>query len=264
MDNYPEASTRFLAGVDRWQEGLGRLRDVVRQEVLAAQLTDVLNGRALAAARVLDVGCGQGTQAMLLARAGHEVTGLDISPDLLARFESTLRTEAADVAARVQLLQGPGEAAPYLTEGSFDLVLCHGVLPYLNDLAPMLSALSRAAAPRATLSLLVRNGYAMAMRAGLQGDWAGAAAAFDSPDYVNRLGLAAHAHIPEELDQFLSADGWQRQDWYGVRVFTDHRDDEDPPPSDQLELLLSAEREAGRRDPYRRVAALLHVVYTRD
>ena len=47
-----------------------------------------------------------------------------------------------------------------------------------------------------------------------------------------------------------------------MRVFTDHRD-EPAPAAGPLAGLLAAEREAGRTDPYRSVAALLHVVYGR-
>lgn len=257
-----DVSTAFLGGVEQWVGVLGRLRDVVRQEVLATQLAEVLAKRGLPRARVLDVGCGQGTQALWLARAGHEVTGLDISADLLSRFEDALAAEPADLRARVHLIQGPGETAPDVAPGPFDVILCHGVLMYLDDPTSMLTALSSVAAERATLSLLVRNGLATAMRDGLRGKFDDAIAAFDSRDYVNRLGLAARAHVPEELDQVLSTDSWRRDDWYGVRVFTDHRDEE-APSHDQLVPLLAAEREAGRRDPYRHVAALLHLVYTR-
>ena len=35
------------------------------------------------------------------------------------------------------------------------------------------------------------------------------------------------------------------------------------PDQDQLEPVLAAEVEAGRRDPYRQVAALLHLCYVR-
>jgi 2-polyprenyl-3-methyl-5-hydroxy-6-metoxy-1,4-benzoquinol methylase len=61
--------------------GPGRnLRDVVRQELVARQLQTHLP----AVPRVLDIGCAQGTQALRLARQGHQVTGLDASAELLA------------------------------------------------------------------------------------------------------------------------------------------------------------------------------------
>lgn len=263
MATHPEANTRFLEGIDAWIGVLGRLRDVVRQQVLKTQLAEVLAVRGPSPARVLDIGCGQGTQALLLARAGHEVTGLDISADLLALFESGLSAQSPEVRKRVRLVQGPGEAVAELAPGPFDLILCHGVLPYFDDVRTLLSPLSTVAAPRATLSLLVRNGLAPAMRPGLRGHWADAMGSFDSGDYTNRLGLAAHAHTAEDFDQILHGDGWARHVWCGVRVFTDHREDALPPP-DELALLLAAEREAGCRDPYRQVAALLHIVYARD
>ncbi len=209
----------FLAGVDNWAAGLGKLRDVVRQEVLAEQLREVM---------------------------------------------STVKDGPADIRARVRLVVGPGEAAPDIVPGPFDAILCHGVLPYLDDLAPMLGAISGVAAPQATLSLLVRNGAAMAMRHALQGKWDEALAAFDDRDYVNRLGLAAHAHVAADLDLALAGDGWTRQRSYGVRVFTDHLETEPLPPPETLCKLLAAEREAGRQAPYRHVAALLHLVYTRS
>lgn len=249
----------FLGGVDRWVGELGLLRNVVRQHVVATQLAEIVEGRG--PLRVVDVGCGQGTQSLLLARAGHLVTGLDISEKLLGRFESALAAEPPEVRARVRLIQGPGEAAPDLVGGPFDLVLCHGVLMYLDDITPMLAALSAVTAENAEVSVLIRNGRALAMRDGLRGDYPAALGAFDTRDYVNRLGLPARAHTPEEIDGAARPFGWRRERWYGVRVFTDHSD-ESPPPAAELADLLAVECEAGARDPYRQVAAVLHLVYT--
>ena len=115
-------------------------------------------------------------------------------------------------------------------------------------------------APGSVLSLLVRNGLAPAVRPALLRDWAGALAAFDTSDYVNRLGVAARAHTPADVAAVLEPLGWSGHAWFGVRVFTDHLD-EQAPLTAELEPLLRAELEAGRREPYRRVAALLHLVH---
>ncbi len=86
--------TDFAPEVDRWVDGLGRIRDVVRQRLVAAELADLLAARAGGAPlRVLDAGCGQGTQALALARAGHAVTGLGPSAELLDRFRTALAAE---------------------------------------------------------------------------------------------------------------------------------------------------------------------------
>ncbi len=251
--------SRFEAGVEAWVAGLGGPRDAVRQELVRGQLAEVMAGRGVPQ-RVLDVGCGQGTQALLLARAGHEVVGLDPSADLLARFRAVLAGEPAQVRGRVRLVEGAGQQAPALAGAGFDVVLCHGVLMYLDDVAAMLTALTAAAAADGLVSLLVRNGMAPAMRPGLRGDWPAAIRAFDDPRYVNSLGLPATAHTPEALDGVLGPLGWRRHRWFGVRVFTDHVQSLEwvVPPQ-----LLAAEREAGRRDPYRGVAALLHLIYAR-
>ena len=251
----------FAEGVPGWLGELGRLRDVVRQEVLAGQLAD-LAASIGAPLRILDVGCGQGTQAIRLARAGHYLTGLDPSPELLDRFRVDLGVEDDAVRDHVRLVAGGGEDAPTLVGGGFDLVLCHGVLMYLDEPAPILAALARCAAADGYISLLVRNGLAPAMRAGLRGDWSEANAAFDTLAYTNRLGLAARAHTPAQIDTEMAQLGWTRQRWFGVRVFTDHRDGPVPGAND-FAALLAAERTASARDPYRQVAALLHLIYRR-
>lgn len=253
------ASSSFSAGESEWLGQLGQLRDVVRQRLVARQLADALAERE--SLRVLDVGCGQGTQALELARAGHRVIGLDSSPRMLAEFSFKLGGESPDVAHRLTLVQGSGEDAATLTPGPFDVVLCHGVLMYLGDLAPMLAALGAVATDDAVLSLLVRNGLAPAMRDGLRGNWSAALAAFDNTEYVNRLGLVARGHTPEELDVATAPYGWTRAAWHGVRVFTDHRQEA---PTADLEPLIAAELEAGARDPYRQVAGLFHLIYQRQ
>jgi SAM-dependent methyltransferase len=142
--------------------------------------------------------------------------------------------------------------------GSFDVVLCHGVLMYVEEPDPLVAGLARMLAPGGLLSLLVRNGDALAMRPGLAGDWAGALAAFDTTAYRNRLGLDVRADRLASLTATLAGIAAPLHAWYGVRVFTDTAADDAEIPDD-LETLLAVEERAGRTDPYRGVAALLHL-----
>jgi S-adenosylmethionine-dependent methyltransferase len=256
-------SAGFTAGEEQWRARLGTLRQVVRQEVVARQLAGCLPD--LPRRRVLDIGCGQGTQALLLARRGHVVTGLDSSAQLLDDFRAALAAEPAEVGDRVRLVQGEAEAVTDLfAPSSFDVVLCQGVLMYFPDPGPLLDAIARVVVPGGTVSLLVRNGDALAMRPGLLGDWDGVGQAFDGVGYLNRIGVDARADRLEDLTAALARRRMHVARWYGVRVFTDAAASDAPLPDDAtLDAILRFEERAGRTDPYRRVAALLHLIIVR-
>jgi S-adenosylmethionine-dependent methyltransferase len=250
-------STAFTGGERTWQARLGKLRDVVRQELVTRQLERELPAPPV---RVIDLGCGQGTQALRLARRGYDVTGVDASADLLARFGRDLAAEPAGVRGRVRAEQGLIEDyAERARAARFPVVLCHGVLMYLADPVPVLRAIATLMAPGGMASLLVRNGDALAMRPGLSGEWAACRSAFGSDRYENRIGLSARADRLDDLTGRLAGHGLQVTAWYGVRVFTDTAPSDAEPPPD-LAALLDCEDRAGRTDPYRRVAALLHVI----
>ncbi|GHD97989.1 class I SAM-dependent methyltransferase [Streptomyces alanosinicus] len=209
--------------------------------------------------RVLDVGMGQGTQALRLARLGHQVTGVEQDPTMIAAAREALAEQPEGIRERVRLVQGDGrDTGVHFLPGGFDVVLCHGVLMYVEEPDPLLAGLARMLAPGGLLSLLVRNGDALALRPGLSGDWAGALAAFDTTAYRNRLGLDVRADRLGTLTGTLAGIAAPLHAWYGVRVFTDTAADDAPVPDD-LRTLLAAEERAGRTDPYRGTAALLHL-----
>ncbi len=253
-------STAFTVGEQKWQARLGKLRDVVRQELVARQLERELPAPPV---RIVDCGCGQGTQAFRLARRGYDVTGVDASADLLARFERDLAAEPAEVRGRVRAERGMIENyAERAGVPRFPAVLCHGVLMYAEDPEPVLSALAALTGPGGVVSLLVRNGDALAMRPGLLGDWAACAEAFGSDRYANRIGVSARADRRADLADRLAGHGLEVTAWYGVQVFTDGAADSAAPPAD-LATLLACEERAGCTDPYRQVAALLHLIARR-
>ncbi|MFH9676071.1 class I SAM-dependent methyltransferase [Streptomyces sp. NPDC017405] len=228
---------------------------------MARQLDEQIAGRFPVGRRlrVLDVGMGRGAQALRLARLGHHVTGVEQDPVLVAAARQAVAREPEGIRERVRLVQGDGrDTGVHFLPGSFDVVLCHGVLMYVTEPDPLVAGLARMLAPGGLLSLLVRNGDALAMRPGLGGDWAGALAAFDTTAYQNRLGLDVRADRLAALTATLDGIAAPLRAWYGVRVFTDTAAQEAALPDD-LETLLAVEERAGRTDPYRGVAALLHL-----
>lgn len=221
--------------------------------------------------RVLDVGMGQGAQALRLARVGHQVTGFERDEKMIAVAREALSGEPEGVRERVRIIEGDGrDTGVHFLPGSFDVVLCHGVLMYVEEPDALLAGLARMLAPGGLLSLLVRNGDALAMRPGLSGDWAGALAAFgtaaSAPAFdsaraggsASRLGPEVRADRLAGLTATLAGIGAPLHTWYGVRVFADPAADDAGVVAD-VETLLAVEERAGRTDPYRGVAALLHL-----
>lgn len=91
--------------------------------------------RLPAGARIADVGCGSGWLAEFLARLGYDVTGFDVSPDLIALAEQRVARLPFGVGASTPLrcrfqvadIEAEAQAA------SFDAVLCYDALHHFED-----------------------------------------------------------------------------------------------------------------------------------
>lgn len=262
----------FDAGRDRWLDRQGLLRNVVRQELVRRQLEVHL---ALPPASVLDVGAGQGTQAIHLARQGYEVVAVEPDPQMRAACEAALAAEPAAVRGRISVLDGSLETLDTMAalEGrTFDAVLCHGVLMYVDDPNPALRALGRRVHVDGIVSVVARNAGAMAWRHVLRGDFAQARTVLDEvdrsgwdrrdPRYTNELGVDCRADSLERLGAFFGGIRCSLEYWYGIRTFTDGVAVDTPVPEDPGELaeILAVEERLGRTEPYRRMGTLMHLV----
>ena len=75
--------------------------------------------------RVLDVGCGAGTDLVRFAKGGALVSGVDISPSAVALARQNFSQQGLEA----DLREADGEHLPY-ADGTFDLVFAHGVVQY--------------------------------------------------------------------------------------------------------------------------------------
>ena len=92
------------------------------------ELHDAISGRWKAefakyltsdkALKVLDVGCGTGYFSILLAKDGHQVTGIDLTPDMISCAKQLAREEQADCSFMVM----DAEKLDFPSE-TFDLVI---------------------------------------------------------------------------------------------------------------------------------------------
>lgn len=168
-------------------------------------------------ARILDAGGGTGAFAIPLARDGYDVTVLDGSSTWLDRA----RGNADRAGVHLNLVAGPIEEVASSVEAPSDATLCHGVLMYAKDPRVGLEQLRAVTRSGGGLSLLEKNADAIALRPGLEGDYAEARRLLRDRLSSGRLGIENRAHTIEEWDAMLRATGWTPVDVAGVRLFSD-------------------------------------------
>ena len=92
---------------------------------------------------VLDVGCGDGTLALVLASNGAErVAGCDLDPCMVARA----RAGAIRNHTRIDLAVARSQALPF-PDGSFDVVTCITVLTFVPDAGVAIREMARVLRP---------------------------------------------------------------------------------------------------------------------
>lgn len=109
-------------------------------------------GRLQPRERVLDVGSGSGTDSLVAARmvgSGGRVTGIDMTPEMLARARTAAAAMGAD---NVEFVEGEAEHLPFPDE-SFDVVVSNGVIDLVPDKDAVFSELHRVLAPGGRIQL---------------------------------------------------------------------------------------------------------------
>ncbi len=103
--------------------------------------------------RLLEVGCGIGTDLLRFAQGGARVTGIDLSRTAIDLAE---RNFALHEGTAEELRVANGEALPY-GDGVFDVVYGHGVVQYTSDPARLLRECARVVRPGGTGIFMVYN-----------------------------------------------------------------------------------------------------------
>jgi SAM-dependent methyltransferase len=229
--------------------------------VLEAEVTAARDRRG-GSPVVLDVGGGSGVWAVPLAQAGCLVTVVEPSPNALATLHR--RASDAGVSGRITPVQGDTDALPRLIPtAAADLVLGHGVLEMVDDVAAAVTALTGACAPGGAVSVLVANRYGAVLHRALAGRLVEAGRLLDDESgHLSGDGDALRRRFDvAELEAVLVAAGLV------VEVLQGHGLVSDVVPGSVLEAspgaadaLARLELAAATRPPLRDVAARLHAL----
>ncbi|WP_328462990.1 methyltransferase [Streptomyces sp. NBC_00448] len=241
------------------------LRTAVVWEVLQGALERRAKSSDRPALDVLDTGGGTGNFAVPVARLGHRVTVVDPSPDALFALER--RAAEAGVTDRVTGVQGDVHGLlGVIRPGGYDMVLCHGVLEYVDDPAEGVRNVVEALRPAGSLSLLAAGRGGAVLARALAGHFGEAQQALLDPD--GRYGAAdslPRRFTADDLTRLVTDAGLRTASVHGVRVFADLVPgvlvDTEPGAA---EALLRLELAAAEDPGFHSVATQLHVLAERD
>jgi 2-polyprenyl-3-methyl-5-hydroxy-6-metoxy-1,4-benzoquinol methylase len=154
MNERPDPGKALLEESDCWDREAAQFDDApdhgLRDPAVLAAWTDLL--KALLPGkpgRLLDVGCGTGSLSVLLAGLGHQVTGVDLSPEMIALARH--KAAQAGHAIRFYLM----DAARLLFPArSFETLICRHLLWALPDPGQVLAQWADLLSPGGILVLV--------------------------------------------------------------------------------------------------------------
>lgn len=184
-------------------------------------LPKVVDFGGFAGQRLLEVGCGIGTDLVRFARGGAICTGVDLSQTAidLARKNFDLHGQAAT------LQVGNGEALEF-PDGGFDVVYAHGVVQYTADAARLVRECHRVLRPggRGIFMVYNRHGWlnvmSKVMRVDLEHGDAPVLKMFSIAEFRQLLSPFAEVRIVPERFPVASKlhKGWKATLYNGVFV----------------------------------------------
>lgn len=250
---------RFRADAAKYAAYLDTPEGRLRLDLAFANAQEFLpHDRSL---RALDLGGGTGALSVRLARLGFHVTLLDGSLPMLDIAKRA--AEQAGVADRIVLQEGDaGRCADLFDAGSFDVILCHNVLEFIEDPGAVLRSAARLLRNTSSIvSILVRNQAGEVLKAALlNGDLATAERNLGSEWGEESLyGGRVRLFSPEGLQAMMIESSLAVTAARGVRVFSDYLPAK-VSRSGEYDRIFELERTLGARPEFAAVARYTHIL----
>jgi S-adenosylmethionine-dependent methyltransferase len=248
------SSERFQSGANKYAAYLETPGGRLRSDLAFANLHEFLPQQAEQPLRAMDLGCGTGVVAVRLARLGIHVTAVDCSAAML---DIAQRAALADgVAEKIVLKHGDAaQLASLFPARSFDVILCHNILEYVDDPGAVLHDAARALrGSSAIVSVLVRSQVGEVLKAAIAGNLDEAennlmAEWGEEALYGGRVRLFSNDYLQRILKEASLTLIVER----GVRVVADYL----PPAVSrdaEYQRILELERKLGMRPEFAAVA----------
>ena len=143
VEESPEFWDKFAAAFDNKPDH--HLRDPVTLQAWTKKLEAWL---PIARASVLDIGCGTGSLSVVMSRLGHDVTGIDFSPEMIARARAKVLAATQQIEFHVM------DAAHPVLKQKFDVMLCKNLLWALPEPKLVLERWTKMLTPNGRLVMI--------------------------------------------------------------------------------------------------------------
>jgi S-adenosylmethionine-dependent methyltransferase len=262
-------SEHFQSGADKYAAYLETLEGRLRSDLAFANLQDFLPlPQTTRSLRALDLGCGTGAAAVRLARLGIHMTLLDSSAAMLNIAKRA--AQETGVNGSMELKHGDAaQVANLFPVESFDIVLCHNILEYVDDPNAVLSAVAQVMRSDSNgigiLSILVRNRAGEVLKAGIGAGDLGAAERNLSAvwGYESLFGGRVRLFSLDSLQEVTKGASLAVAAERGVRVISDYL-----PPQvsrrEEYERIFELERKLGSRPEFAAVARYIQIIARRS
>jgi S-adenosylmethionine-dependent methyltransferase len=251
---------RFRTGAAKYAAYLETPEGQLRLDLSFANLQDFLP-QATRSLLALDLGGGTGAIAVRLARLGLNVTLLDASEPMLDFAKRAARETG--VTERIALKLGDtAQFANLFHNESFDVILCHNILEYVEDPCAVLRSATRALRDSSSIiSVLVRNQAGEVLKAAIKdGDLAASEHNLTAEwGHESLYGGRVRLFTAESLQAMLLESSLAVTAERGVRVISDYL----PPKfsrNDEYERIFELERKLGGRPEFAAVARYRHFI----
>jgi SAM-dependent methyltransferase len=134
----------YLGSGRYWWQGPERYDldpDAYSLSLLAQQTLRLLRGRK--PGRALDIGAGEGSDAIRLARLGYDVDAVELSSVGAKKIEYF--AEGAGVNGKVRVFAS--DVRDFTPDASYDVIICNGVLHYVENKYSVIDLMQRATCP---------------------------------------------------------------------------------------------------------------------
>jgi S-adenosylmethionine-dependent methyltransferase len=251
---------RFRAGAAKYAAYLETPEGRLRLDLAFANLQEFLP-QSTKALHALDIGGGTGALAVRLAQLGAQVTLLDSSEPMLEFAERC--ASQAGVTERITIRNGEAARVANLFPGeTFDVILCHNILEYVEDPSDALrSAVRLLRDSSSIISVLVRNQAGEVLKAAIKdGDLAAAERNLTAEwAHESLYGGKVRLFSAESLQAMLIESSLAMTAQRGVRVISDYLPSQISRTA-EYDRIFELERNLGPQPEFAAVARYTHVL----